>query len=159
MVFAAIVMAITSVLLASVAVLADGLPSPLPGAVSGPSTQTIQDIATAYGLTCQASSAPGGAPESFCLRVDPSGLRLSATYYENPTLVLQATVSGSPPFPAEADEFLNAITAPFCSPDDAVALADAIQKAKSTTTTAALETKFCSISAAYRRFLQTPLRS
>src|SRR5262245_5314605 len=86
---------------------ADGIPTPLPGVTSGPTTETIDTVVAAYGLACQSASSPGAPQETFCTRRDASGLILSVTYYQNPSLVLEAVASGTQPLPTEADTFLR----------------------------------------------------
>jgi hypothetical protein len=106
--------------LAATTVTADGIPTPMPGAVEGPSGDTLRGIAIANGLTCQPDTvAP--ASEAFCNSGSaPGGEQDTATFYTNPGLVLVAAAStASPPLPPHGEDFLVAITAPFCEGGEA----------------------------------------
>ncbi len=95
--------------------LADGIPTPVPGAASGPSGDDLRSIATANGLTCQ-DAAGAGAPEASCnSATTPGGEQYTATFFTNPALVLVASSSGTPPLTDKARSFLVDMAAPFCA--------------------------------------------
>ena len=119
--------AIVAAFLLVPAALADGLPTPLPGAATGPDLNVIQSILTGYGLECRPDQSVDGVDESFCLSTaGPSGLVFSATYYADPALVLVATVSGPSPLGPEADAFLNELAVAFCPTADTLTIASFI---------------------------------
>ncbi|MEP7041133.1 MAG: hypothetical protein ABI864_06115 [Chloroflexota bacterium] len=101
--------------LAASPTLADGLPTPEPGATGAPDTATLKAIAGRYGLTCTDATSPGVPPEASCVW-NSSSLNLVATFYTSPALVMQATASGTAPLPTRADDFLVDMTSPFCPP-------------------------------------------
>ena len=105
-------------------VLADGIPTPLPQASTGPSPAALQAIAEEHGLTCRADAgAVAGIAETFCNMAAPAGgIGSSATYSSftadaaAPVLVLVATAGGSGDDVTAARDFLAALGAPFCDP-------------------------------------------
>lgn len=126
-IFSASAAVIVAVLLFVPAVLADGLPTPLPGSEAGPDPGVITSILTIHGLVCQPDQSVGGVAESFCQSsTDTAGLIFSATYYADPTLVLVATVSGPSPLGIEADAFLNELAVAFCPTADTLTIASFI---------------------------------
>jgi hypothetical protein len=100
---------------AAPAALADGIPTPVPGAASGPSGDDLRSIATADGLTCR-DDAGAAAPEASCTNATtPGGEQYTATFFTNPALVLVASSSGTPPLTDKARSFLVDMAAPFCA--------------------------------------------
>jgi hypothetical protein len=108
--------AIVAAFLIAPIAMADGLPTPLPGAIAGPDVQTLLDIASAYHLECQSTVSPGAPAETFCLRPGGTGaLTFTLNFYDAPTLLAVAGVSGPAPFTQEADDFLTGVGGAFCT--------------------------------------------
>src|SRR4051812_40466387 len=110
----AVVALMVAWLLAATPVPADGIPSPIPGAVTGPAGDDLRSIATSRGLTCQAD--PGGAAgEVFCVAGSGEAYVQTATFFTQPALVLVASAGGTAPIDDRALPFLTAMAKPFCS--------------------------------------------
>jgi len=101
--------------LAATSVTADGIPTPMPGVVSGPTGDTLRGVATANGLTCQDDPAAPGAETRCSNPATPGGEQYGATFFTNPALVMVATASGPPPLTDHARSFILAMTTPFCA--------------------------------------------
>lgn len=110
-------------------VLADGgLPTPLPGAISGPDTQALLDAAQAQGLSCESFSAPNGA-EASCSRSIGEVFYI-AEFYTDPSLVMQLYVSGPLPWPDDHDMFFVAMASLFCPTDQVDPIAALVAQAR-----------------------------
>ena len=110
-------------------VLADGLPTPLPDAISGPLTQTLLDAVEAQGLSCELTSGPP-ADEYACSRTVGNRVFYVANFYADPSLVMELYVSGPLPWPEDHDNFLVTLTSLFCPTDQLEPIATLVVAAR-----------------------------
>jgi hypothetical protein len=123
---AAVIGLLMAVMTASVA-LADGLPRPLEGVSDGPEGATLKDTVEGFGLGCQPDTGVNGLPEWSCTRADAGGpSTLSAAFYAEPALVLQAFAYTTDPAATEPAMFVTSVAQPFCTERGPVAVASFI---------------------------------
>ena len=109
--------------------LADGEPTPLPDALSGPSVETLLALASGHGLECFTFSGANG-DEYSCSREVVKDVYYIVSFPTVDPLVLHAFVSGPLPWPEDHDQFLIDFAAPFCEAASIVNIASFIGLAR-----------------------------
>lgn len=110
-------------------VLADGEPTPLPDAISGPSTDTLFGLASGRAMECLTFTGASGEQYS-CSREVAKGVYYIVSFPVADPLVLQAFVSGPLPWPDDHDQFLFDFAAPFCESTSTVNIASFVVLAR-----------------------------
>jgi hypothetical protein len=113
--------------------LADGEPTPLPDALSGPSVESLLGGAAVNELDCELFSAPPNGEQWSCNRQAAKDLYYIASFPAESPLVMQLFVSGPLPWPDDHDQFLLDMATAFCAPESIANILSFIQLVRDST--------------------------